>query len=115
MAGETRTTTAARRKPPAAKPAAARRKPAAAKAAPKAADARDGLSLAELARGILSKEIRSRAVDVQRLAEAVLAGEAKPKKARKDATSAKAESGKKKDKSKKKKKLAKIPGQQAKK
>ena len=91
MAGENKTTTAARRRPP----------------APKPADARDELSLKDLARGILSKEIRSRAVDVQRLAEAVLAGGAKPKKASK-----KAGGGKKKDKSKKK--LARIPGQQAK-
>ena len=97
MAGQSKTTTAARRKPP----------------APKPADARDGLSVKDLARGILSKEIRSRAVDVQRLAEAVLGGGEKPKKAKKDAKSAKADSGKKKDKSKKK--LAKIPGQQTKK
>ena len=95
MAGVSTTTTAARRKPPAPKPV------------PEPADARDGLSIKELARGILSKDIRSRAVDVQRLAEAVLAGAAKPKKAKK------ADGGKKKDKSKKK--LAKIPGQQAKK
>lgn len=97
MAGQSKTTTAARRKPP----------------APKPADARDALSVTDLARGIMSKEIRSRAVDVQRLAEAVLAGSAKPKKAKKDAKGGKAESGKKKDKSKKK--LAKIPGQQTKK
>jgi len=92
MAGPTSTTTAARRKTPTApKPAA------------KAADARDEMTVADLARGILAKEIRSRTVDVQRLAEAVLAGSAKPKKAKK------ADGGKKKDKSKKK--LAKIPGQ----
>jgi hypothetical protein len=106
MAGETKTTTAARRKP------------ATAKAAPKIADARDAMSAADLARGILSKEIRSRAVDVQRLAEAVLAAGAKPKKAKKDAPKGtKADGGKTKDKSKdkKKKKLAKIPGQQTKK
>ena len=88
MAGQDKTTTAAKPKPP----------------APKPADARDELSVAELARGILSKEIRPRTGDVQRLAEAVLAGGAKPKKASK-----KAGGGKKKDKSKKK--LAKIPGQ----
>ena len=100
MAGTTKTTTAARRKPsPAAKPAAKAAKPA-----PKAADARDEMSVADLARGILAKDIRSRAVDVQRLAEAVLAADAKPKKAKK-----KADGGKKKDKGKKK--LAKIPGQ----
>lgn len=98
MAGQSSTTTAARRKPPAPKPA------------PKPEDARDGLSVEDLARGILSKEIRSRAVDVQRLAEAVLAGSEKPKKARKNAAkSGKAAGGKKKDKSKKK--LARIPGQ----
>ena len=92
MAGPTSTTTAARRK-----------KPMAPKPAAKAADARDEMTVADLARGILAKEIRSRTVDVQRLAEAVLAGSAKPKKAKK------ADGGKKKDKSKKK--LAKIPGQ----
>jgi len=97
MAGQSKATTAARRKPPAAKPA----------------DARDALSAADLARGILSKDIRSRAQDVRRLAEAVLAGGAKPKKAKKDAKKGGADGGKKKDKSKKK--LAKIPGQQAKK
>ena len=96
-----KTTSAAKRKPPAPEPAA------------KPADARDGLSLADLARGILAKDIRSRAQDVRRLAEAVLAGGAKPKKAKKDkAGKGGAGSGKKKDKSKKK--LAKIPGQQAK-
>ena len=87
MAGQDKTTTAAKPKPP----------------TPKPADARDALSVAELARGILSKEIRPRTGDVQRLAEAVLAGGAKPKKAKKD------KAGGKKDKSKKK--LAKIPGQ----
>jgi hypothetical protein len=106
MAGEINKTTAARAKPKGPKPAAK----SAPKPAPKAPDARDGLSVADLARGILSKEIRSRAMDVYRLAEAVLAGGAKPKKAKKNA---KADGGKKKDKSKKK--LAKIPGQQSKK
>ena len=92
---------------------AAKRKPAATKAAAKPADARDGLSLADLARGILAKDIRSRVQDVRRLAEAVLAGGAKPKKAKKDkAGKLAAEGGKKKHKSKKK--LAKIPGQQVK-
>ena len=91
MARPSKTTTAAKRKP----------------AAPKPVDARDGLSVLDLARGILSKEIRSRVQDVRRLAEAVLAGGGKPKKA------GKADGGKKKDKSKKK--LAKIPGQQSKK
>ena len=96
MAGQSKGTTAARGKPPAPKPA------------PKPADERDGLSLADLARGVLSKDIRARAGDVRRLAEAVLTDAAKPKKRKKD----KAGSGKKKDKSKKK--LARIPGQQAK-
>jgi len=81
-------------------------------AAPEPANDRDEVSLADLARGILAKEIRPRTVDIRRLAEAVLAGGgAKPKKAKKDKKD-KAESGKKKDKSKKK--LAKIPGQRAK-
>ena len=96
MARPSKTTTAAKRKP----------------AAPKPVDARDGLSLADLARRILTKEIRSRVQDVRRLAEAVLAGGGKPKKAKKDAKKGGADGGKKKDKSKKK--LAKIPGQQAK-
>jgi len=97
MAGQSKVTTPARRKPP----------------APKPADARDALSVADLARGIVAKDIRPRAEDVRRLAEAVLAGGAKPKKAKKDkAAKGGADGGKKKDKSKKK--LAKIPGQQAK-
>ena len=86
---------------------AAKRKPSAPKPASKPADARDGLSVADLARGLLDKVIRSRAQDVRRLAEAVLAGVTKPKKAKKD----KAGNGKK---NKSKKKLAKIPGQQSK-
>jgi len=101
MAGQRKTTTPAKRKPAAARPA------------PKPADARDALSVADLARGILSKDIRSRAHDVRRLAEAVLAGGAKPKKAKKAAGKGGADDGKKKDKGKKK--LAKIPGQQTKK
>ena len=96
MAGESRTATVAKARPAVAKPA----------------DERDQMSPAELARGVLSKEIRPRAGDIRRLAEAVLAGSAK--KARKAARKAQAEKGgKKKDKSKKK--LAKIPGQQTKK
>ena len=92
---------------------AAKRKPSARKPAAKPADARDSLSLVDLARGILASEIRSRVQDVRRLAEAVLAGGARPKKAKKDkAGKGGAEGGKKKDKSKKK--LARIPGQQAK-
>jgi hypothetical protein len=100
MPAPSKTKTAAKRKPPVPKPAA------------KAADARDGLSVADLARGILDKVIRSRAQDVRRLAEAVLAGGARPKKAKKDKAGKDKADGKKKDKSKKK--LAKIPGQQAK-
>ena len=107
MAGQTKTTTAARRKPAAPKPAA---KPA------KPADPRDGLSVGDLARGILSKEIRPRTGDIRRLAEAALAGGAKPKKAGKDAKKSGADGGKKKNKTKtkSKKKLAKIPGQHTK-
>ena len=71
-------------------------------ASPAPAADRDELSVTELARGILSKDIRPRVGDVRRLAEAVLAG-GKPKKDKK----AKAE-GKK---AKGKKKLARIPGQ----
>ena len=105
MPAPSKTTTAAKRKPAAAKPAA------------RPADARDGLSVVDLARGILDKVVRSRAQDVRRLAEAVLAGGAKPKKAKKDKAAKDGagkdrSGGKKKDKSKKK--LAKIPGQQAK-
>jgi hypothetical protein len=91
---------------PAAKPAT---KPAAKpKPAPAAVDNRDKLSVAELARGILAKDIRPRTGDVRRLAEAVLAGGGKPKKDKKS----KADGGKK---AKGKNKLAKIPGQRAKK
>lgn len=91
MAGESKATTATRAKPPAA-------------AAPAAGQ--DALSVKDLASGILSKEIRPRAADIRRLAEAVLDGSGKPKKAKDKAD------GGKKDKSKKnKKKLAKIPGQ----
>lgn len=104
MAGPGKTTGTAKRKPAAAKPAPRSAPKPAPKSAPKPVDPRDALSLADLARGILSKDIRSRAQDVQRLAEAVLAGGGKPKKAGK-----KADGGKNKDKSKKK--LAKIPGQ----
>ena len=78
--------------------------------APDPANDRGELSVTDLARGILSKEIRPRVTEVRRLAEAVLAGaSAKPKKA---AKKDKAADGKKKDKSKK---LAKIPGRRAKK
>ena len=44
----------------------------------------DAMSAAELARGILAKEVRPRAGDIRRLAEAVLDGRgAKPKKGKK--------------------------------
>jgi len=67
------------------------------------------MSAAELARGILAKEVRPRAGDIRRLAEAVLDGRgAKPKKGKKD----RADGGKK---AKGKKTLAKIPGQKGKK
>ena len=70
---------------------------------PKPVDNRDEMSVAELARGVLSKDIRPRIGDVRRLAEAALAGK-KPKKDKKaDGKKAKG------------KKLAKIPGQRAKK
>ena len=79
-------------------------------------DDRDGLSVADLARGVLAREIKPRVADVRRLAEAVLAPAAGGKKA-------KVEGGKKKDRprpdkkkggGRKVKKLAKIPGQKAK-
>jgi hypothetical protein len=96
MAGSSKITTAAKGKRP---------------PTPKPANDRDELSVTDLARGVLSKEIRPRVTDVRRLAEAVLAGgSAKPKKA---AKKDKAADGKKKDKGKKK--LAKIPGPRAKK
>jgi hypothetical protein len=60
-------------------------------------------SLADLARGIAAREIRPRVADIRRLAEAVLAAE--EKRARKKT------GGKKQGK---KRKLAKIPGQKAK-
>jgi hypothetical protein len=83
--------------------------------APKPADSRDDLSLADLARGVLAKEIKPRVSDVRRLAEAALASTAGKKKAK--------GGGKKKDKARSDKKeagrkvktLAKIPGQKAKK
>jgi hypothetical protein len=87
----------------------AQRKPKAAtnpvEAVPAAANDVGELPLADLARGILAREIRPRVADVRRLAEATLAAE--EKRARKKA------GGKKKDT--KKRKLAKIPGQKAKK
>jgi hypothetical protein len=67
------------------------------------ANDRAELSLADLARGIAAREIRPRVTDIRRLAEAVLAAE--EKRARKKT------GGKKQGK---KRKLAKIPGQKAK-
>ena len=99
MARQSKTTTAATRTAAKA-PARARAKPPA--KAPAPADKRDELSVGELARGILSKDIRPRAGDVRRLAEGVLAG-GKPKKDKKDKADGK--------KAKAKKKVAKIPGQ----
>jgi hypothetical protein len=107
MARQSKTTPSAKRAPgktPAL--ASARPRVKAAAKAPAPADNRDELSVADLARGVLSKDIRPRAGDVRRLAEAVLAG-GKPKKTKK----AKADD----KKAKGKKKLAKIPGQRAKK
>lgn len=73
---------------------------------------RGEMGLADLARGILSRDIRPRVADVRRLAEAILAGEGRPRKESKQAK------GKKKDKGGagkkaggKKRKLAKIPRQ----
>lgn len=74
-------------------------------AVPAPANDEGELALADLARGIVAREIRPRTADIRRLAEAVLAAE--EKRARKKA------GGKKKDG--KKRKLAKIPGQRAKK
>ena len=85
-------------------------------AAPKPANDHSSLSLSDLARGILSKEIRPRVGDIRRLAEAVIAGaEAGPKKAKaagegkKHKTRPDEKGGKKK-----KNKLARIPGQKVK-
>ena len=74
-------------------------------AVPPPANDEGELALVDLARGIVAREIRPRVADVRRLAEAVLAAE--EKRARKTA------GGKGKDG--KKRKLAKIPGQKAKK
>ena len=65
-------------------------------AAPIPANDQGELKLAALARAILSRELRPRTADIRRLAEAVLAMKAKKK-------------------DKKAKKLARIPGQKAKK
>lgn len=84
----------------------AQREPQAARpveAVPAPANDEGELTLAELARRILSREVRARVSDVRRLAEAVLTAE--EKRGRKKA--------KKKDG--KKPKLAKIPGQKRKK
>jgi hypothetical protein len=88
------------------------------------------LSLTDLATGILSKEVRPRAADIRRLAEAVLAPAApaagkKPKAAKKAKDEAPKKDGKKKKAraadtakpaaKKDGKKLAKIPGAKTKK
>ena len=65
MVREVKTATTARRKPA---PAPARAR------APAPGDPRDAMSATELARGILAKEVRPRAGDIRRLAEAVLDG-----------------------------------------
>jgi len=94
-------TTSSRRKPP---------------AAPQPANDRGDLTLADLARGILSKEIRPRIADIRRLAEAAVSGgNARPKKAKGDGEGKKNKTRPdEKGGKKKKKKLAKIPGQKAK-
>ncbi|HEY6814115.1 MAG TPA: hypothetical protein VI168_01120 [Croceibacterium sp.] len=86
-------------------------------AAPKAANVERDLSLTDLASGILSKEIRPRVADIRRLAEAVLSGgHTKPRKAKADGEGKKTKvRPEEKGGKKKKKKLAKIPGQRAKK
>lgn len=99
MARASKTTTTTRRSAaPAPTPAAV----------PKPADSRDDLTVADLARGVLSREVRPRVSDIRRLAEAVLAAPgAKPGKGKKGKAGGK--------KAKGKKALAKIPGQKAKK
>lgn len=79
--------------------------PKAVKAAATPANDLGELPLADLARGVLVREIRPRAADVRRLAEAALAAE--ERRERKKA------GGKKKGA--RKRKLAKIPGQKPKK
>ena len=86
------------------------------KAAPVADNDQAELTLEALAQGILVREVRPRTSDICRLAEAVLAmgSDKNPKKAKalsdgKDQPKADKKAGKKK------KKLAKIPGQKAKK
>ncbi|HWK41301.1 MAG TPA: hypothetical protein VNR60_05155 [Croceibacterium sp.] len=79
--------------------------PAADSPPPAPAPDRDSLSLAGLAQAILAREFRPRVREIRRLADAVLATE--EKRARKKAGGGK--------KGGKKHKLAKIPGQKAKK
>jgi hypothetical protein len=83
---------------------------------PVAANDQAELTLEALAQGILSRKVRPRTSDIRRLAEAVLAPspEAKPKKV-KALANGKDEPKADKKAAKKKKKLAKIPGQKAKK
>ena len=76
--------------------------------APEPANDRGELTLADLARGVLAGEIRPRVGEVRRLAEAVIAVEDKRAKKKAKAPAGKKNGGKKR-------KLAKIPGQKAKK
>lgn len=73
------------------------------------------LALTELARGILSREIRPRVADVRRLAEAVLATSSRPGKDGKQAKGKKDKGGAGKKSGGKKHKLAKIPRPKSKK
>ncbi len=72
----------------------------------------DALGISELAKGVLARDFRPRIASVRRLAEAVLAKEAKPKKKKKKKPTKKAAAAKSGGK---KRKLAKIPGQKGKK
>lgn len=73
------------------------------------------LSLAALAQGILSREIRPRVADVRRLAEAVLAAGVRPGEDSKQAKGKKDKGGPGKKSGGKKRKLAKIPRPKSKK
>lgn len=97
MAGRSRKTTSAEGEP-----------------ASEPANDRDGLSVGDLARGILAREIKPRAADVRRLAEAVLARAGKKGKGGGSKKKDKARPDKKGGSGKKVTKLAKIPGQKAK-
>lgn len=73
------------------------------------------LGLADLARAILSREIRPRVADVRRLAEGVLATEVRPGKESEQAKGKKGKGGAGKKSGGKKHKLAKIPRPKSKK